>query len=144
MSRERKVNVYCFHCNRTGVKYVTEEYRDGSWQRVSSALSEGWSRYNGGYILCPKCEHDPKAWREINAHRKSEKKKKRLGGLIVFVGLAISVLMILMNYSLFPYAMIPSILAGIVCAFVVEGWFGGMGCISTLIAAGVVVYLFTR
>ena len=79
MSRERKVNVDCFHCNRTGVKYVTEEYRDGSWQRVSSALSEGWSRYNGGYILCPKCEHDPKAWREINAHRKSEKKKKRLG-----------------------------------------------------------------
>lgn len=77
MSRERKVNVYCYHCNRTGIEYVTEEYRDGSWQYSSSALSEGWSRYNGGYILCPKCEHDPNAWREIKASRKRERESKR-------------------------------------------------------------------
>ncbi len=115
MSRERKVNIYCYHCNRTGMEYITEEYHDGSWQRVCSALSEGWHEYNGGYVLCPKCEHDPEAWREIKASRKRERKENFTVTLIVLIALGISALICYFVEPFFPIGMgcatIPIILA---------------------------------
>ena len=155
MSRERKVNVHCFHCNKTGIKYITEEYRNGpgtysngSWQCVSSALSEGWSRYNGGYILCPKCVHDPKAWREINAHRKSEQasrkrqiKKKILCVLTLLSTLGVAALILrFMESDAGKYATWTTALGVLVSAFIVDVK-KGVGCsILLVLVVGLCVY----
>lgn len=147
MSRERKVNVHCFHCNKTGIKYITEEYRNGpgtysngSWQCVSSALSEGWSRYDGGYILCPKCEHDPKAWSEINAHRKSKQasrkrqiKKKILCVLTLLITLGVAALILrFMESDAGKYATWTMALGVLVSAFIADIK-KGVGCSVLLI-----------
>ena len=129
MSRERKVNVYCYHCNRTGIEYVTEEYRDGSWQYSSSALSEGWSRYNGGYILCPKCEHDPKAWREIKASRKREResKRKKIVAFILTMPIAVGIAALMLHFmgpGALKYAAISVALGVVVCTFIVNVMLG--------------------
>ena len=47
MSRERKVNIHCSRCGRSGIEYITEEYSNGYWHVVDSALSSGWDRYVG-------------------------------------------------------------------------------------------------
>ena len=142
MSRERKVNVYCFHCNRTGVEYLTEEYRNGSWQCVSSALSEGWSRYDGDYVLCPKCEHDPKAWREINAHRKSVRKTMvaLVLTMLITVGVAALILRFMDEAETGKYLTLTLVLGILVCTFIVDVK-KGVGCsILLVLVVGLCVY----
>jgi hypothetical protein len=89
MSRERKENIECSFCNRTGIKFITEEYRNGCWNTVSSAISEGW-RYKYGYLLCPKCSNNPKVLSTINQEARKDKKQTKavvLAVLALLLGL---------------------------------------------------------
>ena len=143
MSRERKENVWCFHCNNTGIEYITEEYRNGEWVTISSAIPGGWHYYKGGYYLCSKCYNDPKAHKEIKISRKTELKKNLLTILVMSIGFSLTIaIWYFSNGQYIMYGLIPTILALLACAFIKEGIKGGLGCSATLVIAVVAYFYF--
>ena len=104
MSRERKVNIHCSRCGRSGIEYITEEYSNGYWHEVDSALSSGWDRYVGGFILCPECDRNPKAQaelgRKIKAYKKAKLKESILTTLALSIGFCLTII-IWINYGSF-------------------------------------------
>lgn len=145
MSRERKVNIHCSRCGRSGIEYITEEYSNGYWHKVDSALSSGWDRYVGGFILCPECDRNPKAQaelgRKIKAYKKAKLKESILTALALSIGFCLTII-IWINYGSFFYGTIPTILALLACAFIKEGIKGGLGCSVTLVIAVVAYFYF--
>lgn len=144
MSRERKENIHCTYCGRNGLKYLTEEFHNGSWDYVSSAVSDGWGCYKCGLYLCPKCVDDPRAHRKIHIKIKSIRKRQFLGFLIMLIALSISAFIFyfmgpldndIALWKALKYAAIPFFLALPVCCFFIKGFKEGLGCFVVLIIA---------
>ena len=147
MSRERKVNIHCSRCGRSGIKYITEEYKNGYWSEVSSALSSGWERYVGGFILCPECDRNPKAQaelgRRIKAYKKAIQKEKILIVSFWTIGISLTIaIWYFSNGQYIIYGLTPTILAFLVCTFIKEGVKTGLGYSATLIIAVIAYFYF--